>query len=176
MFPWETLITGAVGLAGIGGTLWQGKRSREAQTADLKASLDATAENLKAGIKAENERARLAEKRLIYADCLTAFVEMMPATAGYRVEFSAADHDAEKLQAAESRLGKARDAMYRALSLVEVGGSDEVAKLAQESTDAFMKYVFATRTGESSDADADKIRDAMANLRQAMRADLGETD
>jgi len=46
MFPWETLITGAVGLVGIGGTLWQGKRAREAQTADVKAKLDATAENL----------------------------------------------------------------------------------------------------------------------------------
>jgi hypothetical protein len=67
MFPWETLITGAVGLAGIGGTLWQGKRSREAQSADLKVSVDATAENLKLSIAAETERAYVVDKRRIYA-------------------------------------------------------------------------------------------------------------
>jgi uncharacterized protein YbjT (DUF2867 family) len=66
---WPAIIgaisTGVVGLAGIGGTLWQGKRAREAQTADLKTSLDATAENLQRSLNTENERARLAEKRRI---------------------------------------------------------------------------------------------------------------
>ena len=51
-------ITGVVGLAGIAGTTWQAKRSRAAQTADLRASLDATTENLKLGTDAENARAR----------------------------------------------------------------------------------------------------------------------
>jgi hypothetical protein len=56
-----------VGLAGIGGTLWQGKRSREAQTVNLKQSLDAATENLKIGIGAEKERMQLTEKRRTYA-------------------------------------------------------------------------------------------------------------
>src|SRR5215471_18310757 len=84
------ITTGVVGLAGIGGTLWQGKRSREAQTADLKASLDATADNLKVGINAENERARLAEKRRIYARCTTALLRVQKAGAAME---SAASHE-----------------------------------------------------------------------------------
>src|SRR5215469_3518258 len=99
MFPWDTLITGAVGLAGIGGTLWQGKRSREAQTADLKTSLDATADNLKASINAEKERARLAQKRQMYVDCMTAFAEMISAADLYAQEFQDAKPDAESWHA-----------------------------------------------------------------------------
>jgi len=81
MFPWETLITGVVGLAGIGGTLWQGKRSREAQTADLKASLDAATDNLKLSISTEDRRNRRTEKRQIYAACLASINAVAPSFA-----------------------------------------------------------------------------------------------
>jgi len=59
--------TGVVGLAGIGGALWQGKRARENASTDLKKSLKATSDNLKLSIDAENKRARLMEKRRVYA-------------------------------------------------------------------------------------------------------------
>ena len=107
---WPAIVaaisTGVVGLAGIGGTVWGSRRS----------------------INAEDARARLAQKRLIYADCLTAIVEMIGAAADHRTVFSAADRDPEKLQATESRIEKARDAMYQAFSVVDVGGSDDVSK------------------------------------------------
>jgi len=52
-------ITGIVGLAGIGGTLVSAKITRKS-----------AAENLRTSIGAEDERARLAEKRRIYAQAL----------------------------------------------------------------------------------------------------------
>jgi len=67
MIPWSNIVTGTVGLAGIGGTLWQGKRSREASSKDLNHSLEVGAANLITSINADNERARIAEKRRIYA-------------------------------------------------------------------------------------------------------------
>lgn len=66
MFPWQTLITGAVGVAGIGGTILAARMTSKSQTA-----------NLKPGIGAENERARRAEKRLIYARCLASYEAML---------------------------------------------------------------------------------------------------
>jgi hypothetical protein len=60
-------ITGVVGLAGIGGALWEGKRTREAASRSLQSSLDAAAENLASSAKAEDMRAYDAEKRRIYA-------------------------------------------------------------------------------------------------------------
>ena len=50
MVPWSQIITGVVGLAGIGGTLWQGMRASAA----------------------ENKRDWLIEKRRIYAQFQTA--------------------------------------------------------------------------------------------------------
>jgi hypothetical protein len=67
-----SVVTGIVGLAGIGGATWQAKRSREAAAADLRGSLDAAAENLRLGIIADGERARLVERRRIYAEYLAA--------------------------------------------------------------------------------------------------------
>jgi hypothetical protein len=61
------ISTGVVGLAGIGGTLWQGKRAREHASTDLTTGLEATTDDLKLSIKAENSRARLMEKRRVYA-------------------------------------------------------------------------------------------------------------
>jgi hypothetical protein len=60
-------ITGVVGLAGIGGALWEGKRTREAASRALQSSLDAAAENLASSTKAEDLRVYVAEKRRIYA-------------------------------------------------------------------------------------------------------------
>lgn len=77
MIPWGTLTTGAVGLAGIGGTLWQGKRAREAASSDLRESLNTASKNLLTSINAENERARIAEKRRIYAHFIAALGDLL---------------------------------------------------------------------------------------------------
>jgi hypothetical protein len=84
-FPWSTVITGVVGLAGIGGTLWQGKRARETASKDLRTSLDVNSRNLLLSINAENDRQRRAEKREIYAGCLAVLTEMTSAALVYAV-------------------------------------------------------------------------------------------
>jgi hypothetical protein len=71
---WPAIIaaitTGVVGVAGILATYWQGKRGQEAAS-----------KNLSTTINAENERAHLAEKRRIYARCLTTLWELENAIA-----------------------------------------------------------------------------------------------
>jgi hypothetical protein len=84
-FPWATVITGIVGLAGIGGTLWQGKRARETASKDLRESLNANSRNLQLSINAEDGRHRRAEKREVYAACIAAFAEMNRAALVYAV-------------------------------------------------------------------------------------------
>jgi hypothetical protein len=64
------ITTGVVGLGGILATYWQGKRGQEAAS-----------KNFSTTITAENERARLAEKRRIYAACLNALNDLAVAAA-----------------------------------------------------------------------------------------------
>src|SRR5262249_35076237 len=52
----STVITGVVGIAGVAGTIVSARIARTSATKDLQLSLNA-----------ENERARLAEKRRVYA-------------------------------------------------------------------------------------------------------------
>jgi len=88
---WTTYIpsavTGVVGLAGIGGAVWQAKRAREAAaedakanreaaSSDLEASMRQTANNLVVSINAEDKRADVATRRRIYAACLAAFQQV----------------------------------------------------------------------------------------------------
>jgi hypothetical protein len=75
--PWANIITGLVGVAGIGGTLWQGKRARQAASADLRISLSAAAVNLQTTISAENDRSRLVDKRGVYAGFMAAAENLM---------------------------------------------------------------------------------------------------
>jgi hypothetical protein len=64
-------------MAGIVGTLWQGKRAREAAAGDLRQSLDTGSKNLLTSIGAENERVRIAEKRRIYAHFIATLGELL---------------------------------------------------------------------------------------------------
>jgi hypothetical protein len=154
-------ITGVVGLAGIIGTSWQGKRSREAQATDLKASLDATAANLKPGIDAENERARLADKRRVYARYLAALSELLRAMG--LVQAVGADN----LTAVGAELD-ASTALISALSEVELIAPYEVGILA-----GFARKVLADY--DPDDQNPFDYGNARANLIWAMRADLGES-
>jgi hypothetical protein len=164
MFPWETLITGAVGLAGIGGTLWQGKRSREAQSSDLKASLDATTENLRLGIRAENGRARLADKRRIYAGYnaaihgLDVLVSMAPSEAS---ESWVSDHN------------QAVTTILDATAEVTLIAPRPITILAGRLANAMIEYTLDIRdTGEvQRPSNLDAMRTDILN---AMVADLGE--
>ena len=80
MVPWQTLITGIVGIAGIGGTILAAWMTGKRQTANLELS-----------IGAENERHRLAEKRRIYAACQASFENMLRATLEFKIHHTRAD-------------------------------------------------------------------------------------
>jgi hypothetical protein len=153
-------ITGVVGLAGIVGTAGQGKRSREAQTADLRASLDATAGNLKLGIDAENARARQAEKRRVYAKYLAALSETLRTTA-------MVDSMGTENVAAVSAQLDASTALIAAMSEVELIAPQEVRLWASA----------AHKASEDYDPDPPhpfNYGTVRVNLILAMRDDLGE--
>jgi hypothetical protein len=169
------ITTGVVGLAGIGGTLWQGKRSREAQAADLKESLDSQAENLKAGINAENERARHADKRNVYASSLAAFNETMSSAVNYRVARQHASNE-EELRHMRDRQDDAQTAMFESLQVVMLIATQEVCERAIHLQDGLIAFMKATFEEDSNDAapsvkDIGQLRD---KLLRALRADLGE--
>lgn len=178
MFPWDVLVTGAVGIAGIGGTLWQGKRSREAQTANLSASLDAAAENLKLGIGADSERARLAEKRRIYAACLSATNELVSAVAEYTVYLRNDEEDRMKL--AFNKMIERRDVLANAISEVRLIAPKKMGEQAQE-VQKFCDGLWADAQSEDIESQDKTMKDPRfsgirAKLYIAMRADLGESD
>jgi hypothetical protein len=177
---WPAIVaaisTGVVGLAGIGGTLWQGKRAREAQTADLKGSLDATAKNLRLGINAEDNRARIAEKRRIYAAYQAALSELAAAVFHNVSLDISASHD-ERTEA-QVKILKAREKVFATVSEVHLIAPKNVAKLAANAGGSMMKLMRLIEKSESGDYESDlgegnTIRES---LYAAMRADLGETD
>src|SRR5262245_40602426 len=171
---WGYVITGAVGIAGIFGTLWQGKRGREAQAADLKVSLDAATANLKLGIDAENQRAYEAEKRRIYA----AFLAKSAETQRALMEFRLFVKDDEKRLAAFREIVRARDAMASAAFEVGLIGSPDIRELVNEALAYFRNYHKATAEGakvtEPQKPGEPTMNEVQQKLMLAMRTDLGE--
>jgi hypothetical protein len=168
MIPWGILITGAVGLAGIGGTLWQGKRAREAQTADLKASLDATSENLRLSLSAENERARLAEKRRIYVTCMAAIGEITNAISKLDIT---RDEGGGHREAVLIEHSATLTNLLNAVSEVLMVAPKSVMQLARRTYTIIVEDVLP---GDNSEKDAARFRQVRDQLLMAMRADLGE--
>jgi len=165
---WPAIVagisTGVVGLAGIAGTLWQGKRSTEAASKDLKASLDATADNLKLGIQAENERARLAEKRKVYANYHGAISRFFAER-----KFTASSGAGSTPPYSDESLA----AVYRTWSEASMVAPPGISNLIRELT----KDLFAYTDSLDHDRTITLPRDWVAKrdkLLADMRTDLGE--
>jgi hypothetical protein len=163
------IATGVVGLAGIGGTLWQGKRAREAASKDLRESLDAATTNLQLGIEAENKRAHDAEKRRIYAECLTALNEVILAALVYG---GSAAGDVSK--DVDARLNKALDATFKAGNEARLIASAEVQGVLSTSIREVSDLAAGTLERESSHEVNAELSSLWENLWNTMRADLGE--
>jgi hypothetical protein len=147
---WAILVTGVVGIAGIGGTLLSAKMTSKS-----------AAENLRTSIAAEDARAKLAEKRRIYANCMAALTACASAT-----DNTERGTDLPPAQFAEllEELSRTRQAAMNATYEVQLIGPIEVARLTNRAIRALL----------DSAAQAGDIAEAVAKLTRAMRRDLGE--
>jgi hypothetical protein len=115
---WAIVVTGAVGLAGIGGTLLSARMTAKSG-----------AENLRTSISAEDARANRAEKRRIYANYFAVL------SVGFDSSVAASTYDGPADQKQDEIAARWRDARITALSAsveVRLIGSAAVASLATE--------------------------------------------
>ena len=185
---WTTYIpaavTGVVGLAGIGGALWQAKRareaaaedakaSREAASSDLQASMRQTANNLVVSINAEDKRANVATKRRIYAECLAAFQQVSRAAVNYRTARTTQTEEERKPLIEKQEV--AQDKMYQAVGELLLIAPYDIAQLADMLSKILLSFMAATHIGPPFQGPAAKEAGQIQTaLVRAMRIDLGE--
>jgi hypothetical protein len=151
---WAVVVTGAVGLAGIGGTLLSAKMTGKSD-----------AENLRTSISAEDRRARLAEKRRIYAGCVAAVTAYSDATvAANTPKMLLAEQRAEL----EHEVGRTRLAAQVAVSEVDLIAPPEVAMMAHRAVQAVLHASEARNEAN--------IAVPIVSLTMVMRRDLGAND
>jgi hypothetical protein len=165
---WATVIpavvAGAVGIAGIGGTILSARLTAKAQTANLRLS-----------IGAEDRRARLAEKRRIYATFMASYDRALEGVVKHRASFrlSESTNDIKAMGTAQREasgaLGNAR---------AEMGLMEPVnfGSLPDQLVEMLHSYAEATALGAR---ELDKPKPAVdLEVRQklyiAMRTDLSE--
>ena len=179
---WASIaVAGATVVAAIGGiwgTARQASRGREAAAEDLKKSLDAAAANIRLNIIADDERARIAEKRRIYAACQASFIAMIGPVIRHRREFSAATTP-EQREAARSRLDTPRAAMFNAVSELRLIAPPDIGELANAVERNFMTFISDTNDGAllaSSGVLMPEVAVMQNRLYDLMRQDLGVTN
>jgi hypothetical protein len=158
------LITGAVGIAGIGGTILSARITAKAQTANLRLS-----------IGADNHRARVAEKRRIYATFMASYNGTVEAVVKHRTSFSTSGNT-DEIKAMETAQREARSVLNNAraeMGLIEPPNFDS---MPDQLVDTLHAYVEATGLGAR---ELDKPKPAtdlevQNKLNVAMRADLND--
>jgi hypothetical protein len=148
MIPWSTIVTGAVGAAGIGGAIFVARMGNKSQAANLLVS-----------IGAEDERLRLAEKRRVYALFLGACSEVRSQAFVSRHHANQAEVLADRAMAISRALAAAAE--------VRLIASDALGDLADR---------LSRLANEIVDDDKDEYFQVRSELLGAMRADLDETD
>lgn len=159
---WAYVTTGAIAVAGIAGTLWQGIRAQKAE-----------AKNLTTTLHADAERAKLAEKRRIYAQCLVAlnsqYRAALAAQAHYPLTVTVGQEGINiRPEAAEAIQAHAEASLQAMTAVAELGliAAPEVAEPAAEALAMLIK--------PSADLQVDAIAAKLVELPKAMRADFGE--
>jgi hypothetical protein len=150
MVHWGTVIAGAVGaIGGVGATLagaWMNGRSQMA--------------GLRLGIAADNDRAKVAEKRRIYAACLTALSDDL--SAAIRRETFANTEETGKY-------GAALLTALNAVSELQLVAPSEVGRCGGTA------LVRLNHLKHFTDEARQAFVRALVELTKAMRADLGES-
>jgi hypothetical protein len=149
---WAIVVTGVVGLAGIGGTLLSARMAARSAV-----------ENLRTSISAEDARAKVAEKRRIYASCLAALGAHATANA-----FPLTTVSPEAGIRFQEEIIRTRSTAMNAVFEVQLISPSEVAGLANITLLALLNADLDTQTPE--------IAKAIGTLMGAMRRDLGERD
>lgn len=144
MIPWDALITGAVGVAGIGGTILVTRMN----------------------IQAERQRTIGADKRLIYARCLAGLDDLAVALENPKLYKNQPATDRERA-AAEDGLGASRLAAMHALDALLLIASREVGQLARQTLDGLWG------NGAYGAPGLPKYDESREQLLGTMRADLG---
>jgi hypothetical protein len=156
-----SISTGVAAVAGIGGTILGARMAGKSQLSSLNLS-----------ISAENERARVSEKRRIYAQCHAAFNNMVPAVVAaraYKVEGIT-----ERQISAADRVTVVAGEMYVALSELKLIAPTEVAEAAEQISGYFRAYMAATGEGAGL-GEGHEYAYLRNRLYRLMREDLGES-
>jgi hypothetical protein len=149
MIPWGVLITGIVGVGGTALGAWLNGRMQT--------------KTLRLGINAENERARLAERRRVYAHSLAA-IDKLHMTGVKEVAYRGkVPNDA--LMATIRERFDALNVLHVVVSELELIATGEVWRLVNQIVPLLLDYQ------NLNQVDYQRLRNG---LRVAMRADLGE--
>jgi predicted S18 family serine protease len=162
--------TGVVGVAGIIGTFWQGKRGREAASQDLRNSIESSAQNLATTIEADKKRAHIAEKRRIYAQFMATLTNLIfiahEAAIG---EVGSTEEALRERRASLQRLIDIYPSMWIAFTELMLIASKEVGEAADRAYTVALTLEKLVVSDKLSDLD-----ERIEELRGLMRTDLGE--
>lgn len=161
MVPWDVIVTGAVGIAGIGGTILATRMTGNAQTRNLLVSIDA-----------ENKRAHIAEKRRIYAEFLATVDTEMKATLNYR-RIKGQGVSGEEKDAAFDELMRAGGVMMEKSMELKLIAPRDIRLLVASLVDAYFKYAMDTFDGATELVKVEESTPVSVII-DSMRADLGD--
>jgi len=186
-----SIATGVAALIGIGGTAYLAKRAsadakrnlkaasdeakanREAASGDLQANIKAATEQLVTSINVEDRRARIAEKRRIYASVLAALNGVTIAASSYRA--ARLGDDDEERKVAVSRQTKAQEGMFQAIGELMLIAPSVVAGNAIALQNTLVEFMRASDAGAPLTGPGPEAIAGVRNaLLRTMRVDLGE--
>ena len=147
------LVTGIASISAVGISFFSARTAIKAAT-----------EQLRTSITAEDARAKLAEKRRIYADYLSSLTNSFHASADARYH---KNKRSKEFRAAEAEANRTRFESMHALNVVRLICSREVSSLASST---LMSLARALDSGSSHI----EFVEELAGLTLAMRMDLGE--
>lgn len=147
------LVTGIASMSAVGISFFSARTAIKAATDQLRTS-----------IAAEDARAKLAEKRRIYADYLSSLTKSFHASADAHYH---KNKRSKKFRAAEAEANRTRFEAMHALSVVRLICSREVSSLASSTLMSLARALDGSSHIE--------FVEELASLTLAMRMDLGES-
>jgi hypothetical protein len=153
-----TITTGVVGLAGIGGAILSSRMASSSAVSNLHTS-----------ITAEDRRAKVTEKRRIYARYLASLIEVVATSAD--LEDHGDEDDPDNKKALMVRVDESIVTLVNALTELQLLAPVSLGRRADDIGRAMNEHANKVLRGEESDAEFYKLRSALV---QEMRTDLGE--